>query len=105
MFINKFKKLAIFIFCLLCLFFNIKDVNADSSKLDLKQLLLGKVIDNCKIVDVIYVPSQYTYDLEAHYEIFCFTKTELRLYTFFDYKYLRNLSENEMNNLLNSKGN
>lgn len=105
MFINKFKKLAIFIFCLLCLIFNIKDVNADLLKLDLKQLLLGKVIDNCKIIDVIYVPSQYKYDTKAHYDIYCFTENTLRRYSFYDYQYPRDLSNVEMLKLLNSKGN
>lgn len=70
----------------------------------LESKLIGKQYKSCKIIDVIFVPTQYQYGSD-HYIIICMDERNgiLKQYKVFDFKYEDDISTKDLYKLINQR--
>lgn len=95
-------KISKIVFCLVFLFSFLFSIRVDAKTYTLKENLVGKYINDCKIVDVYFVPDYGTYTSAQHFIIFCYNErvNKLLAYGYYDYEYVADLSSKEMSELI-----
>lgn len=95
-------KISKIVFCLIFLFSFLFSTTIDAKTYTLKENLIGKYINNCKIVDVYFISDYGKYTTAQHFMIFCYDEkvNKLFAYGYYDYEYIADLSSKEMGELI-----